>query len=392
MREIAVDVAVIGAGIIGAAAAAELSRRGMRVAILDSAQPTAGTSGSCDGYLSVSTKVPGLAMEMSVESQRLWAELGPSLGDVGYSAEGGLMIVEDEADLPKVAEHAALLRSAGVRADLRDRAGLMALEPNFGPRVVGAIWCPQEAHVTPYRAVLALIARAKAAGAVTRWQARIRRFDPAANRLALHDAEIRAEQFVIATGIGSAPLGKSIGLELPVIPRRGELIVTERCPALVSRMAVSAKYLTAKLDPELSKTSSDPLLRLGYGFIIERTPEGQHILGSTRTFSGFDREPSREAVATVLREAVSRVPGLAQVNVLRSFAGLRPFVPDKKPLIGRSRILPNVLVAVGHEGDGITLAPITARIVAHLVQGKPAPFPIDALDPDRFTPSRSVAA
>lgn len=392
MREIAVDVAVIGAGIIGVAAAAELASRGRSVAIVDSAQPTAGTSGSCDGYLSVSTKVPGLAMEMAVESQRLWASLGPGLGDVGYSAEGGLMIVEDEADLPKVAEHAATLRSAGVKAELLDRAGLMALEPNFGPRVVGSIWCPQEAHVTPYRAMLALIARAKAHGAVTHWRAKARHFEPAAGCLVLEDAEIRAEQWLIATGVGSAALGQSIGLELPVIPRRGELVVTERCPPLVSRMAVSAKYLTAKLDPELSKTSTDPLLRLGYGFIIERTPEGQHILGSTRTFSGFDREPSREAVATILREAVIRLPGLASIQVIRTFAGLRPFVPDKKPLIGRSRILPNVLVAVGHEGDGITLAPITARIVADLADGKPSPFPIDALDPDRFTTPRSVAA
>jgi glycine/D-amino acid oxidase-like deaminating enzyme len=392
MREIGVDVAIIGAGIIGAAAAFELTRRGKSVALLDAAQPTSGTSGSCDGYLSVSTKVPGLAMEMAVESQKLWAVLGPTLGEVGYSAEGGLMIVEDAADLPKVAEHAALLRSVGVGAELRDRAGLIALEPHFGPRVVGAIWCPQEAHVTPYRAVLALIARAKAAGAVTLWNAGIRSFDPTAGRLSLDDAEIRAEQWLIATGIGSGPLGRSIGLELPVIPRRGELIVTERCPALVRRMAVSAKYLTAKLDPELSKTSTDPLLRLGYGFIIERTPEGQHILGSTRTFSGFDRNPSREAVATILEQAVSRVPGLADVQVIRTFAGLRPFVPDKKPLIGRSKRLPTVLIAVGHEGDGITLAPITARIIADLAEGKPAPFPIDALDPDRFTAATSAAA
>ena len=164
MREIAVDVAILGAGIIGAAAAAEIASRGRRVAVLDASLPTAGTSGACDGYLSVSTKVPGLAMEMAVESQRLWATLGPSLGDVGYSRGGGLMIVEDAADLPKVAEHAALLRSVGVRAELRDRAGRVALEPNFGPRVVGAIWCPDEAHVTPYRAVLALLAKAKAAG------------------------------------------------------------------------------------------------------------------------------------------------------------------------------------------------------------------------------------
>ena len=392
MREIAVDVAVIGAGIIGAAAAAELALRGRSVVLIDAAQPTAGTSGSCDGYLSVSTKVPGLAMEMAVESQRLWAALGPGLGDIGYSSDGGLMIVEDEADLPKVAEHAALLRSVGVSADLLDRHGLTALEPNFAPRVVGAIWCPKEAHVTPYRAVLALIAQARARGAVTRWNAKIRTFEPTAGRLILENAEIRAEQWLIATGVGSATLGRSIGLDLPVIPRRGELVVTERCPALVNRMAVSATYLTAKLDPELSKTSTDPLLRLGYGFIIERTPEGQHILGSTRTFSGFDREPSREAVATILREAVSRLPGLAAIQVIRTFAGLRPFVPDKKPLIGRSRILPNVLVAVGHEGDGITLAPLTARIIADLAEGKSSPFPIDALDPDRFAKSHQAVA
>src|SRR5439155_69594 len=83
----------------------------------------------------------------------------------------------------------------------------------------------------------------------------------------------------------------------------------------------------------------------------------QCIIGSTRTFSGFDRSASRAGVAAIVGEAVRRVPRLAGARIWRSFAGLRPFVPDKKPIIGRSVRVANVLVATGHEGDGITRAP-----------------------------------
>ena len=387
------DIAVLGAGIIGAAIADRLSDQGYAVTVIDRAEPTSGTSGACDGYVSVSTKVPGGTLELAAESQRLWRDLVAGLGrDIGYCAPGGLLVAEAEIDPMALEAQAACLRAVGIPVELRDRAGLLALEPHFGPRVQAALYCPQEAHVTPYRATQALAARAAERGARHLWRTQVDEIShdgAETSTLFLRmDAErirLRCRQIVLAAGLGSRELGDLFGLPLPLRARRGDLVVTERLPRpLISRFCASARYLVAKGDPAAAENSSDPLERLGYGFVIEATPEGQQILGSTRIFRGDDTGSDLDVAAMIIREAVARVPALAGVSILRCFAGLRPFVPDRRPLIGRSRIVPNLLVATGHEGDGVTLAPVTARIIADLVGGKDPGLDLTPFDPDRF--------
>jgi glycine/D-amino acid oxidase-like deaminating enzyme len=197
-------------------------------------------------------------------------------------------------------------------------------------------------------------------------------------------SSFRAERFVFCAGIWSRDLGALVGLDLPVIPRRGELLVTARGQKLASRFLVSARYLTAKLDPDLAAKSDDPLIRMGYGFTLEATPHGQHLIGNTRTFVGYDRDVSAEGYRAILAEGAKRVPALAGATILRAFAGLRPFVPDKKPLLGASTKIANLIVAAGHEGDGITLAPVTAKSVAALCLGREPPVALAEFSPDRF--------
>jgi len=390
-------IAVIGAGIIGAAVADRLTELGHSVVVIDHAEPGAGTSGACDGYVSVSTKVPGVTLELAAASQRLWHDLAQNLGrDIGYAAPGGLMVAETEVPVSALEAQAAALRAAGIAVDLRDRAGLLALEPNFGPRIHAALFCPGEAHVTPYRATQALAARAAERGARHLWRACIEAIEP--NRDGTTTLQVSAggerhrlicAQIVLTAGLGSVGLGEKLGLTLPLQPRRGDLVVTERMSKpLIGRFCASARYLVAKGNPAAAETSSDPLERLGYGFVIEATPEGQQILGSTRIFRGDDTDSDLDIAAMIVREAVARVPALAGVPILRSFAGLRPFVPDRRPIIGRSTLVPNLLVATGHEGDGITLAPITARIIGALASGEtPEDYGVSLaqFDPDRFS-------
>jgi len=399
MRRIETDIAIFGAGIMGAATAYALAKDGHRVLLVDRALPNAGSSGACDGYVSVSTKTPGPTLAMARASQLLYPALAQELGAarIDYRRCGGLMLVETPDEHDKMAAHAALLQEAGVAARLIDRAQMRRIEPNLSPDLHGAIDAPDEAQVTPYLATLALVAAAREIGARTLWHARPLAFDIAGDIVrsaTLEDGDgdrvaLAAEQFVLCAGIGSRDLGALVGLDLPVVPRRGELLVTARGRPLASRFLVSARYLTAKLDPEAAKNSADPLVRMGYGFTLEATPHGQHIVGNTRVFAGFERGVSADGYKTILAEGAKRVPALAKATVLRAFAGLRPFVPDKRPLIGRSTIRANVLVAAGHEGDGITLAPLTADIVAALARGRASPFPLDGLAPDRF--SRSLA-
>jgi sarcosine oxidase subunit beta len=394
MRRIETEIAVFGAGIMGAACAETLAKGGHRVVLIDSALPNAGSSGACDGYVSVSTKTPGPSLAMAAASQSLYPALAERLGAsrIDYKRCGGLMLIEAADEIDKMAAHCALLQQAGIAARCVDRAAMLAIEPNLSPELHGALDVPDEAQVTPYLVVLALVAAARESGAQTLWHTTVREFDVAGDRisrasLARVDGEridLAAEQFVFCAGIWSRELGALAGLELPVVPRRGELLVTARAKPLAKRFLVSARYLTAKLDPEAAKTSSDPLQRMGYGFTLETTPHGQHIVGNTRVFAGFDRRVSGDGYRTILAEGAKRVPALAKATILRAFAGLRPFVPDKRPLLGRSILRRNAIVAAGHEGDGITLAPLTAQIVAALVEGRPSPFPLAGMEPDRF--------
>lgn len=397
MERVETEIAIFGAGIMGAACAYEIAKSGRRVLLVDRAQPNAGSSGACDGYVSVSTKTPGPALTLARESQILYAALADELGHarIDYARRGGLMLVETADDLPKMEAHAALLSETGVDARLVDRRALLALEPYLSPDLHGAVHCPGEAQVTPYLVTLALIEAARQRGARTIWNAAPAAFDIAGTRIAKagmvgaqgYAFEIVAEQYVFCAGVWSREIGALAGLELPVVPRRGELLVTTRGRQIASHFLVSARYLTAKLDPEATKTSDDPLLRMGYGFTLETTPHGQHVIGNTRTFVGHDRSVSREGYVTILAQGAKRVPALAALRILRSFAGLRPFVADKRPLIGRSRRRENAIVATGHEGDGITLAPLTAKIVSSLASGRTPPVSLDGLDPDRFAPA-----
>ena len=383
------DIGVIGAGIIGAACASELARRGQRVTLVDGGAPAGGTSGACDGYVSVSTKIPGLTMQIARASRAIYPEWAARLRmDAAFRPVRGLLIVEDEADWPKVEEHVRRLGEAGVAARLLGRAEMLREEPCLSPDLAGAVVCEGEAHVAAYRMNLALAADAAERGAACLWNAPVVAAEVrggAIRSLSTPAGTVRASQYVIATGVWSKDVGALLGLNWPVIPRRGELIVTARGKLLTTQMLVSARYLTAKADADIAAASDDPLVRLGYGFVMEPTVAGQHVLGSTRVFAGFDRRASTDTAAMMIREATRRVPGVAGLEILRCFAGLRPYVPDGKPLIGRSRQLTNLIVATGHEGDGVTLAPITATIVADLVSGRTPAFDLTPLDPDRFS-------
>ncbi|MDX2101803.1 MAG: FAD-dependent oxidoreductase [Alphaproteobacteria bacterium] len=383
-----IDIAVIGAGVIGAGCAWQLAKAGLRVALIDRVHPAAGSSGACDGYLSVSTKTPGVAMTLAAASRALYPQWIAALGDLDAETKGGMLVLDQPSQVAAMEAHAAALASVGVHTELLDISAARRLEPALSPALTGAVLCPDECQLNPYKLALRCAEAAAAAGALTLWPAEPVVEDLGADhvrlRLPAQDLTLHARQVVLCGGAASAALGQTFGLTLPVIPRQGVLAVTRRQHALASRFLVAARYLTHKLDPDRASTSTDPLERIGHGFTLESLPTGQHIIGSSRRFVGFDRSAPADVVGLILREAVRYVPALADSAVLRVFAGLRPFVPDKRPFLGRSRTSPAVIVATGHEGDGITLTPITAACVTALATGQTPPVDITTLDPDRF--------
>ena len=191
-----------------------------------------------------------------------------------------------------------------------------------------------------------------------------------------------ADQVIDAAGSWAAEIAAMAGVDLPIRPRKGQLFITEPLGPFMDVTLQCARYNVIKFKPEA--VGDKAVLRMGASMSIEQTENGGLVIGSTREFVGYDRENTLEAMEVTMRRAMRFFPALKDVNIIRAFAGLRPFTPDGIPVIGEVEKLPGFFVAAGHDGDGIALAPITGKLMAELlVQGKSS-YSLEAFSPNRF--------
>jgi glycine/D-amino acid oxidase-like deaminating enzyme len=175
---------------------------------------------------------------------------------------------------------------------------------------------------------------------------------------------------------------ETAGLSVPVTPRKGQVVVLERSPVRFRRKLSEAGYVAAVEADEAE---------LQVAMVVESTPSGTALLGSSRQHVGFDREVELPVAAAIARRAARFFPVLREARALRVYAGLRPLTPDHVPIVGPFAAAPNICVATGHEGAGIGLAPATAELVAAWYTGAPPPLPLAWFSPDRFAPVELAA-
>jgi glycine/D-amino acid oxidase-like deaminating enzyme len=183
-------------------------------------------------------------------------------------------------------------------------------------------------------------------------------------------------------GVWTPELLATAGLRVPVTPRKGQIVVLERSPVVFRRKLSEAGYVAAV-------EADDAALQIA--MVVESTPSGTALLGSSRQHVGFDREVEIPVAAAIARRAARFFPVLAHARALRVYAGLRPLTPDHVPIIGPFADAPNICVATGHEGAGIGLAPATAELVTAWYTRTPTPFPLAWFSPDRFAPVELAA-
>jgi sarcosine oxidase subunit beta len=192
---------------------------------------------------------------------------------------------------------------------------------------------------------------------------------------------------VLALGVWTPEIAASVGVKLEIVPRKGYILVTEKWPPMVRTALLSPSYVRHKHEANaataLSGTDS-------VSFSLHQSRIGTCFIGSSREFLGFDDSTSPEIVRAMARAAVRMFPAVGNVRLARSFAGLRPFTPDGKPIIGESSSCRGLYIAAGHEGDGIALGPVTGQIVADLVVDHASPWDLSSVSPDRFTVSHAA--
>ncbi|HEX6149776.1 NAD(P)/FAD-dependent oxidoreductase [Nocardioides sp.] len=378
------DLVVVGGGIVGAACAYYAARAGLAVTVLDRGTPGGGTTSRGEGNILVSDKGAGPELELALASRRLWLDLATEHGPDRFELEekGGLVVALSEPGLATLDTFTAGQRDAGVVVEPVSADRLHDHEPHLASDLPGGVRYPQDLQVQPVLAAATLLAAARRAGAhVVSGEEVVGATHGGDGRItSVHTdrATYDCEAAVNAAGTWAGSVGERLGGPVPVLPRRGFVLVTEPLPRVVRHKVYTADYVENVASDEAGLETSA---------VVEGTRAGPVLIGASRERVGFDRSLSVDVLTLLAGQAVRLFPFLRDIRLLRSYAGFRPYCPDHLPMIGPDPRVPGLFHACGHEGAGVGLAPATGRLVIELLTGA---HPL--VDPTPFAPARLVEA
>ena len=374
------DVAIVGAGIVGAACADELARRGLSVVVIDGDVIGSGATAAGMGHIVVMDDSEA-QFALTRYSQQLWQELRPELpDDVEYEQCGTIWVAADEEEMIEVRRKRDYYGKRRVPTDVLDPKALYRLEPNLRPGMAGGLLVPEDGMLYPPCAARFLMERAQKRGAKLHLGNSVAQIGRGRVRL-VDGTEITAEIIVNAAGARAAEL--TPGLEIK--KRKGHLVITDRYPGFVRHQLVELGYLK----------SAHSVTGDSVAFNVQPRRTGQILIGSSRQYGAEHKEVDHSMLVRMLQRAQEYMPGLAQLSTVRTWTGFRAATPDKLPLIGpwagnvtaektggatRDK---SIFLATGHEGLGITTSLGTGRILADQITGTRPEIPIEPYLPSR---------
>jgi glycine/D-amino acid oxidase-like deaminating enzyme len=363
------DAAVVGAGIVGAACADALSAEGLSVAVLESRFAGSGATSAAMGHLVVMDDSEA-QFALTRYSRELWTELSPDLPpECEDEPTGTLWIAADAEEMEHARKKGEAYRRRGVEAEELSAADLSEVEPRLRPGLAGALRVPGDRVLYPPNAARFLLERAVRRGARIEEGVAVTAIGP--RRVETSRGPIEAGAVVNAAG-AAAPL---LTPGVPVVPRKGHLVITDRYPGFCRHQLVELGYLKSAHTPSPESVA----------FNLQPRATGQLLLGSSREFVGFDATIHRRIVGRMVRRALAYVPALSALSAIRTWVGFRPATPDNLPLIGAWEATAGLYVAAGHEGLGITTALATGRLLADALLGRPS-----AIDRAPYSPARPM--
>ena len=410
------DVLVIGGGVIGVCSAYFLARRGCAVTLVERGEVCSGSSYGNSGLVVPSHSVPLAApgvlsqglrwlldpvspfyikprldldlvrwlwwfqqasrvepmrkgipvlRDLSQASLELYRELADQ-GELefGFRQKGWLQVFRSEPLLAKALAEARLLREFGLESTLLDTSRVREMEPNLHPSVIAGIHYPEDAHLIPHRFVRQMAAAAHRSGADLRTGTEVLEMQTSGSRVTrvvTTRGNFRPQQVVLAAGSWSPRVARTVGLDVPVQPAKG-YSVTVRAPA--TRPRVPLMLAEAK---------------------VAATPMGGRLrFGGTLELAGLDLSVNLPRVRAILRAARAHLVGMEELDRHEIWRGLRPLTPDGLPFIGRTREPNNLLLATGHATIGMSLGPITGKLISEVAAGETAGQDLSRLEPERF--------
>jgi glycine/D-amino acid oxidase-like deaminating enzyme len=362
------DVAIVGAGIVGAACAASLSASGLRVLVLDAKGIGTGTTAAGMGHI-VLMDDSEAELALTGYSRRLWNALAAELpAEAEYEHCGTIWVAADEDEMSDVRRKKSVYADHGFDAEVIDAHSLRELEPKLRDGLAGGLLVRDDSVVYQPCVTKFLLERAARYGAKIRMGAMVAEISDAGVSLA--DGEM------IAAGISINAAGAAaveLSPQLKIIGRKGHLAITERYPNFVRHQLIELGYVKSAHGTDAASVA----------FNVQPRSTGQILLGSSRQFGVDNDDIDFDILSRMTARAFEYMPELKTLSTVRVWTGVRPATPDNLPYIGKIGGFENTYAACGHEGLGITTSLGTAELLTSAILGRRSPIPIEPYSPSR---------
>jgi len=361
------DIIIIGAGVIGTACAYFLSARGAKVQVLERDHLCSGASGSTAAIISISgsSSTPEPLLALNAESYHLILDNEKKFDPPLEIIRGGaLYVAMSEQETCEIHPFYEEIQKMGIDCKLLDGPEARRFEPLLADHVTSAIYNPASYHVNPFRLGEAYLNDALRKGGRVEYGVEVHAIKVSKGRIeavVTDRGDYHADWVVVAGGAYTPQILSSLGIEIPVVPARGQVILTEACPRMTDRVLMFVNHLYTR-----------------------QTASGNFYLGSHTEFVGFENRITLEKLTAFTQAFTRAVPFFARLRALRFFAGFRPICEDNLPVIGPVPGCSQLVVASGHGRTGVRFSASTGKAVSELIMDGNAEHPIDAFAVDRF--------
>jgi glycine/D-amino acid oxidase-like deaminating enzyme len=316
-------------------------------------------------HLGGASDTPEPLRPLNKESHRLLLEIHKEFDrSIELIRGGSLLVALNEAEIKVIEPYVQDMQQVETECRFMDGEEARRFEPLLGPQVTAAFYNPVNYHVNPFRLCQAYLSAALRREGSVSYGTCVRDVQmPNARmvRVITEQGVYEADWVVVAGGAHTPQILSNIGIEIPIAPARGQVIITEACPLLTERTLSFLDHL-----------------------YIKQTASGNFYLGSHTEFVGFDKSITLEKITAYIRVLARAVPLLARLRALRFFTGFRPLCDDELPIIGPIPGGDHLIIASGHGRSGMLYSAVTGKIVSELIVDGKSELPIDAFSVNRF--------
>ena len=375
------EVVVIGGGVVGSAAAYFLAQAGKRVVLVDKGYKAGEASAANAAFVWSITRKPGIDIRLAMHSFSIHRQLQGELDkDFEYVHNGGLLVIDDEAQFPFVEAHLHARAEDGYPLEMIDAKQVLELEPLLNrERILGAVFSADDGTTNPIFLVISLNLQAQKLGAKMFHHTEVKGIEVQGGKVKgviTDKGTIQTETVVNAAGSWGSFIGEMVGLKVPITPFQLAMLVTEQLPPCISHPIMGASYM---LEEDTGKTGG-----LGCGLIISQQAAGNLLIGASWRDTGYDKTMIQEEIELMASVNVQGMPMLKNVRVIRSYANFFPHTEDDLPILGKVDGVEGFIMACGHNGHGIGMGPGSGKMIQELICTGETSIPLDELSLSRF--------